>query len=147
MSALVKAGFETLVSAGYQPEVAYFECMHELKLIVDLMYQGGLNYMRHSVSDTAEYGDYIAGPVILSDQTKAAMRDLLAAIRDGSFAREWIRENREGRPWFDARRAEEQHHQIEEVGRAMRRMMKFLNAKEVVPGGAGAQALAEIGTI
>ncbi len=137
VSALVKAGFETLVEAGYQPEVAYFECMHELKLIVDLMYQGGLNYMRHSVSDTAEYGDYVAGPAVITNDTRDAMRDLLARIRDGSFADRWIEQNRTGREWFNARRASEQHHQIEEVGRAMRRMMAFLNAKEVLPGERG----------
>lgn len=134
VSALVKAGFETLVEAGYQPEVAYFECMHELKLIVDLMYQGGLNYMRHSVSDTAEYGDYIAGERVITGQARAAMRGLLADVRDGSFAQRWIQENRRGRPWFEMRRASESEHQIERVGREMRRMMPFLNAKEVLPG-------------
>src|ERR1041385_4578780 len=101
VSALVKAGFETLVNAGYQPEVAYFECLHELKLIVDLMYQGGLNYMRFSVSDTAEYGDYIAGPAIVTEQTRAAMRQLLENIRNGTFAKNWINENKTGRPWFE----------------------------------------------
>jgi ketol-acid reductoisomerase len=138
-AALVKAGFETLVEAGYQPEVAYFECLHELKLIVDLMYQGGLNYMRHSISDTAEHGDYHAGGRIVTAETKAAMRGLLAAIRDGSFARDWIAENRAGRPTFEARRAEESEHQIETVGRAIRRMMPFLDAKEVLPGVRGAE--------
>ncbi|HVD05475.1 MAG TPA: ketol-acid reductoisomerase, partial [Gemmatimonadaceae bacterium] len=98
VSALVKAGFETLVEAGYQPEVAYFECMHELKLIVDLMYQGGLSYMRYSVSDTAEYGDYVAGPRIVDERTRGVMRELLSEIRDGSFAREWIAENDAGLP-------------------------------------------------
>ena len=98
VSALVKAGFETLVEAGYQPEIAYFECMHELKLIVDLMYRGGLNYMRHSVSDTAEHGDYTAGPRIVNADVRDEMRRLLAEIRDGSFARGWIEENRCGRP-------------------------------------------------
>jgi len=138
-AALVKAGFETLVEAGYQPEVAYFECLHELKLIVDLLYQGGLNYMRHSISDTAEHGDYHAGGRIVTAQTKAAMRDLLAAVRDGSFARDWIAENRAGRPTFEARRAAESEHQIETVGRAIRRMMPFLDAKEVLPGVRGAE--------
>ena len=137
-AALVKAGFETLVEAGYQPEVAYFECLHELKLIVDLMYEGGLNYMRHSVSDTAEYGDYTAGDKIVTADTKAAMRRLLDGVRDGSFAREWIDENRAGRPAFASRRAQESDHAIETVGRDMRRMMSFLNAKEVRPGVRGA---------
>jgi ketol-acid reductoisomerase len=137
-AALVKAGFETLVEAGYQPEVAYFECLHELKLIVDLMYQGGLNYMRHSVSDTAEYGDYTAGDQIVTVATRAAMRRVLEAVRDGSFAREWIAENRAGRPTFESRRARESDHAIESVGRDMRRMMSFLNAKEVRPGVRGA---------
>src|SRR6202012_4232809 len=103
-SALVKAGFETLVEAGYQPELAYFECLHELKLIVDLMYRGGLNYMRYSVSDTAEYGDYIAGPRIVTDETKRAMRKLLHEIQDGTFAQRWIAENRNHRPWFEEQR-------------------------------------------
>jgi ketol-acid reductoisomerase len=138
-AALVKAGFETLVEAGYQPEIAYFECLHELKLIVDLLYQGGLNYMRHSVSDTAEHGDYHAGDRIVTAETKAAMRELLAAVRDGSFARDWIAENRAGRPNFDARRALESQHQIESVGRGIRRMMPFLDAKEALPGVRGVQ--------
>ena len=120
VSALVKAGFETLVEAGYQPEVAYFECMHELKLIVDLMYKGGLEYMRYSISDTAEYGDYIAGPRIVDDHTRSAMRQLLAEIRDGSFAGAWIAENRAGRPNFLSMRAHEARHGIEEVGRRLR---------------------------
>jgi ketol-acid reductoisomerase len=138
VSALVKAGFETLVEAGYQPEIAYFECMHELKLIVDLFYQGGLNYMRYSVSDTAEHGDYYAGPKIITDETRAAMRKLLADIRSGAYAEEWIEENRKGRPWFNAKRAEEANHPIEKVGRELRRMMPWLNPKEVVPGQGGA---------
>jgi len=133
-AALVKAGFETLVEAGYQPEIAYFECLHELKLIVDLMYQGGLNYMRHSVSDTAEYGDYTAGGTIVTAETKAAMRRILDRVRDGSFAGEWIEENKTGRSAFDSRRAQESHHAIETVGRDMRRMMQFLDAREVLPG-------------
>jgi ketol-acid reductoisomerase len=133
-SALVKAGFETLVANGYQPEIAYFECMHELKLIVDLMYRGGLNYMRHSVSDTAEYGDYTAGDRIVTAETKREMQRLLDEVKDGSFARRWIEENRSGRPTFSARRVAESSHQIETVGREMRRMMPFLNAKEVLPG-------------
>jgi len=138
VSALVKAGFDTLVDAGYQPEVAYFECMHELKLIVDLMYQGGLNYMRYSVSDTAEYGDYVAGPRIVDEHTRQVMRELLSDIRDGSFAREWIEENNSGQPHFKRTRAAETHQRIEDVGRSLRRMMTFVNAKEVVPGAASA---------
>jgi len=138
VSALVKAGFETLVEAGYQPEVAYFECMHELKLIVDLFYQGGLNYMRYSVSDTAEYGDYVAGPRIITDDTRAVMRQLLEEVRNGSFASAWIDENRQGRPQFNRRRREDVTHTIETVGRELRRMMPFVNPKEVVPGAGGA---------
>ena len=138
VSALVKAGFETLVEAGYQPEVAYFECMHELKLIVDLFYQGGLNYMRYSVSDTAEYGDYHAGPQIVSDETRRTMRRLLGEIRDGSFAQTWIDENKNGRPQFTRARQREMTHQIEDVGRELRRMMPFVQPKEVRPGAGGA---------
>jgi ketol-acid reductoisomerase len=138
VSALVKAGFETLVEAGYQPEVAYFECMHELKLIVDLFYQGGLNYMRYSVSDTAEYGDYHAGPRIVTEETKAAMRALLADIQNGTFAEEWIEENYQGRPNFKRMRAADGEHPIEQVGRELRRMMPFVNPKEVTPGAGGA---------
>jgi ketol-acid reductoisomerase len=137
-AALVKAGFDTLVEAGYQPEVAYFECLHELKLIVDLMYEGGLNYMRHSVSDTAEYGDYYAGERIITDETRQVMRQLLTAVRDGSFARSWVNENRAGRPSFAARRARESEHQIEAVGREVRHLMPFLNAKDLRPGVRGA---------
>ena len=127
VSALVKAGFETLVDAGYQPEIAYFECLHELKLIVDLMYRGGLRYMRHSVSDTAEHGDYTAGPRIVSGQVRDEMRKLLAEIRDGSYARVWIEENEQGRPRFSATRREERGHQIEEVGARLRALMPFLD--------------------
>ena len=127
VSALVKAGFETLVDAGYQPEIAYFECLHELKLIVDLMYRGGLRYMRHSVSDTAEHGDYTAGPRIVSGQVRDEMRRLLAEIRDGSYARVWIEENEQGRPRFSATRREERGHQIEEVGARLRALMPFLD--------------------
>jgi ketol-acid reductoisomerase len=141
VSALVKAGFETLVNAGYQPEVAYFECMHELKLIVDLMYQGGLNYMRYSVSDTAEFGDYVAGDAIVTQRTCDAMQSLLGDIQSGAFAERWMAENRQGRPWFEARRTKESGHQIESVGREMRRMMAFLNAKEVLPGAYGGASL------
>ena len=127
VSALVKAGFETLVDAGYQPEIAYFECLHELKLIVDLMYRGGLRYMRHSVSDTAEHGDYTAGPRIVSGQVRDEMRRLLAEIRDGSYARGWIEENEQGRPRFSTTRREEREHQIEEVGARLRALMPFLD--------------------
>ncbi len=138
VSALVKAGFETLVEAGYQPEVAYFECMHELKLIVDLFYQGGLNYMRYSVSDTAEFGDYHAGPRIITEQTKAAMRELLADIQNGTFAEEWIEENYQGRPNFNRMREADREHPIEQVGKNLRRMMPFVNPREVEPGSGGA---------
>ena len=138
VSALVKTAFETLVEAGYQPEVAYFECMHELKLIVDLFYQGGLNYMRYSVSDTAEWGDYTAGPKIITDETRAAMRQILADIQGGAFAEDWIEENHNGRPRFNAYRAKDVEHRIEQVGRELRRMMPFVNPKEVVPGTGGA---------
>ena len=110
VSALVKAGFETLVEAGYQPEMAYFECMHELKLIVDLIYQGGLNYMRYSVSNTAEYGDYTRGPRIITDQTKAEMKKILEEIQNGQFAREWILENKANAPAFKAMRRRERSH-------------------------------------
>jgi ketol-acid reductoisomerase len=130
-SALVKAGFETLVEAGYQPELAYFEVLHELKLIVDLMYRGGLNYMRYSVSDTAEYGDYIAGPRIVTDETRKAMRKLLTEIQDGTFAKNWIAENKNGRPWFEDKRVAEQEQQIEHVGEELRDMMSFLNPVKI----------------
>jgi ketol-acid reductoisomerase len=138
VSALVKAGFETLVEAGYQPEVAYFECMHELKLIVDLFYQGGLNYMRYSVSDTAEYGDYVAGSQIINEQTRAAMRKLLADVQSGSFAQQWIKENQTGRPNFNRMRRQDVEHPIELVGSKLRGMMPFVNPKDVVPGQGGA---------
>jgi ketol-acid reductoisomerase len=133
VSALVKAGFETLVNAGYQPELAYFECLHELKLIVDLMYQGGLNYMRYSVSDTAEYGDYVAGPKVINAESRQAMQALLADVRDGTFARNWIRENEQGRPAFTTYRNADINHPLEETGRALRRMMPFVHPKEIVP--------------
>jgi ketol-acid reductoisomerase len=130
VSALIEAGFNTLVEAGYQPEIAYFECLHELKLIVDLMYQGGLNYMRYSVSDTAEHGDYTGGPKIITEETRATMRKMLAEIQSGAYAEEWIEENAQGRPWFNARRAQARDSQIEQVGRDLRRMMPWLHAKE-----------------
>lgn len=131
VSALVKAAFETLVDAGYQPEMAYFECMHELKLIVDLFYQGGLNYMRYSVSNTAEFGDYTRGPRIVTDETRAEMKKILAEIRTGQFAKEWILENKANQPTFQAIRRNERNHPIEQVGRQLRRMMKWINSKEV----------------
>lgn len=126
VSALVKASFDTLVKAGYQPEVAYFECLHELKLIVDLMYQGGLNYMRYSISDTAEHGDYTAGPRIVTDETRQAMQAILDDIRSGRYAEGWIDENRTGRVRFEATRRDERSHQIEQVGAQLRSMMPFL---------------------
>jgi len=137
VSALVKAGFETLVKAGYQPEIAYFECMHELKLIVDLMYRGGLNYMRYSVSDTAEHGDYTGGPRVITDETRKAMQQMLKDVQDGTYARKWIEENEKGRPWFNAQRAAEQTQQLEEVGARLRGMMPFLNPVNVRPDGQG----------
>src|SRR5271169_1805814 len=126
-SALVKAGFDTLVEAGYQPEIAYFECMHELKLIVDLMYRGGLRYMRHSISDTAEYGDYVSGPRVVDSRTRATMRQLLDEIRSGAFARKWIEENESGRKGFFAHRESERDQKIEKVGADLRAMMPFLD--------------------
>jgi ketol-acid reductoisomerase len=131
VSELVKAGFETLVEAGYQPEMAYFECMHELKLIVDLFYQGGLNYMRYSVSNTAEFGDYTRGPRIITDETKQVMKQILKEIQTGQFAREWILENRAGAPAFKAVRRRERQHPIEDVGRRLRKLMKWIDSKEV----------------
>jgi ketol-acid reductoisomerase len=126
VSALVKAGFETLVDAGYQPEVAYFECLHELKLIVDLMYRGGLRYMRYSISDTAEYGDYVSGPRVIDARTRETMKRVLEEIKSGAFARRWIEETAASRPNFDARRKEEHEHAIEVVGAKLRQMMPFL---------------------
>lgn len=134
ITALVKAGFETLVEAGYQPELAYFEVLHELKLIVDLMYRGGINYMRYSVSDTAEYGDYHAGPKIITEETRYVMSQMLKEIQDGSFARVWIEENERGRPWFNQQRRIQQTHMIETVGAELRAMMPFINPVTVLPG-------------
>ena len=131
VSALIKAGFETLVEAGYQPEIAYFECLHELKLIVDLIYRGGLSYMRYSISDTAEHGDYTGGPRIITPETRRAMRQMLAEIQDGSYARQWIAENEEGRPRFEASRRQERTHPLETLGRELRAMMPFLNPATV----------------
>ena len=126
-AALVKAGFQTLVDAGYQPEVAYFECLHELKLIVDLMYRGGLNYMRYSISDTAEHGDYTAGPRIVTEATRGEMKKILQEIQDGAYAQKWIEENRNGRPTFEATREREKDLLIEKVGAELRAKMPFLN--------------------
>ncbi|MEE9259699.1 MAG: ketol-acid reductoisomerase [Candidatus Scalindua sediminis] len=128
-SALVKAGFETLVEAGYQPELAYFECMHELKLIVDLFYQGGLTYMRHSISNTAEYGDLTRGPRIINEETKKEMKKILSEIQNGSFAKEWILENKAGRPMFNALVMKDKNSQIEKVGAKLRKLMKWIQAK------------------
>jgi ketol-acid reductoisomerase len=134
VSNLVKAGFEVLVEAGYQPELAYFECMHELKLIVDLMYRGGLNYMRYSVSDTAEHGDYTGGPKIITEETKFVMHQMLEDIQDGTYAQGWIEENEAGRPWFNEQRSLEQNHLIEKVGTDLREMMPFIEPVTVKPG-------------
>jgi len=128
-TALVQAGFQTLVEAGYQPEIAYFECLHELKLIVDLMYEGGMDYMRYSVSNTAEYGDYTRGPRVISDDVKMEMEDILAEIQSGEFAREWILENKAGRPVLNAARRHSRESYIEEVGSELRKMMPWLKKK------------------
>jgi ketol-acid reductoisomerase len=127
VSSLVTTAFETLVEAGYQPEIAYFECMHELKLIVDLMYRGGLNYMRYSVSNTAEYGDYVSGPRVINDQTRAEMKKILAEIQDGTFANGWVKENETGGKKFLELRAKNEKHIIEDVGARLRELMPFLN--------------------
>jgi ketol-acid reductoisomerase len=134
VSALVKAGFETLVEAGYQPEVAYFECMHELKLIVDLMYRGGINYMRYSVSDTAEHGDYTGGPKLITEETRYVMSEMLKEIQDGTYAQQWIEENQQGRPWFNQQRRLEQDHPIEQVGAQLRSLMPFIDPVTIKPG-------------
>jgi ketol-acid reductoisomerase len=139
-ASLVKMAFETLVEAGYQPELAYFETMHELKLIVDLMYRGGLNFMRFSVSDTAEYGDYVSGPRIIDDHVRTTMRQVLAEIQDGSFANRWIAENESGRVEFERLRAADRDHQIEQVGARLRAQMPFLDPVEVHAGQAQAAA-------
>jgi len=128
---LVKSAFDILVEAGYQPEIAYFECMHELKLIVDLFYQGGISYMRYSVSDTAEYGDLTRGPRVINDSVRAEMRKILQEIQSGEFAREWILENKAGRPVFNALRGKTKEYLIEKVGRELRRMMPWIEAKEI----------------
>ena len=134
LSALTKAGFETLVEAGYQPEVAYFECLHELKLIVDLMYRGGLNYMRHSVSDTAEWGDYVAGPRIVDKGVRGEMKKLLTEIQSGEFAKKWMAEHNGGRKQFEATRNAEREQSLEVVGKKLRKMMPFLDAVTLTPG-------------
>lgn len=143
LTSLVKAGFETLTEAGYQPEVAYFECMHELKLIVDLMYEGGLEGMRHSISDTAQWGDFVSGPRVVNEDTKARMKGVLTDIQTGTFAKGWILENQVNRPQFNAINAKENSHQIEQVGRELRELMPFVKEqakskkeKEVVANGA-----------
>lgn len=129
--ALMKAGFETLVEAGYQPESAYFECMHEMKLIVDLINQGGLSLMRYSISDTAEYGDYVTGSRIITEETKKEMKKVLTEIQNGTFAKNWLLENQIGRPFFNATRRIESEHQVEKVGKELRAMMPWLNKDKV----------------
>lgn len=126
---LIKAGFETLVEAGYQPESAYFECLHEMKLIVDLINQGGLSYMRYSISDTAEYGDYCTGKRMITEETRKEMKKVLSEIQDGSFAGKWIMENQANRPFFNTVRKREQEHQLEQVGRELRKMMPWIERK------------------
>ena len=130
-TALIKAGFETLVEAGYAPENAYFECLHEMKLIVDLMYQGGMAAMRYSISDTAEYGDYMVGNRIVTDETKKEMKKVLTEIQDGTFARNWLMENQVGRPQFNAMRRIEAEHPIEKVGKELREMMSWIDTKKL----------------
>jgi ketol-acid reductoisomerase len=132
LSTLIQDGFETLVEAGYQPEVAYFECLHEVKLIVDLIYEGGLSWMRHSISDTAEWGDYLSGPRVVDEGVRERMRQVLSEIQDGSFAKEWIGEADQGFPHFLALRREARAAQIEQVGKGLRRMMPWLNSEEKV---------------
>ena len=130
-TALIKAGFETLVEAGYAPENAYFECMHEMKLIVDLMYQGGMAAMRYSISDTAEYGDYVTGSRIITDETKKEMKQVLTEIQNGTFAKKWLLENQVGRPTFNAMRRMEAEHPIEKVGKELREMMSWIDTKKL----------------
>jgi ketol-acid reductoisomerase len=141
VSALIKAGFDTLVNAGYQPEIAYFECLHELKLIVDLIQQGGLGYMRHSISDTAEHGDYTGGARLITDATRAEMAKMLKEVQDGTYARGWIAENENGRPWFTNQRKIERNSLIEQVGAKLRGMMPFVKPKAVTEDGAVVDAL------
>ena len=130
LTSLVKAGFETLTEAGYQPEVAYFECLHELKLIIDLMYEGGMENMRYSISDTAQWGDFVSGPRVVTDRSKEAMKDVLKDIQDGEFAKGWILENQANRPVFNAINSHENEHQIEVVGRELREMMPFVKPQQ-----------------
>ena len=137
VTALVKAGFETLTAAGYRPEMAYFECLHELKLIVDLMYRGGMQFMRYSISDTAEYGDYTRGPRVITEETRAEMRRILEEIQNGSFAREWLAENRDGRPNFERMRQADRDHQIERVGAQLRAMMPWSEEGKAAQRAAG----------
>jgi ketol-acid reductoisomerase len=129
LTELIRAGFETLVEAGYQPEIAYFECLHEVKLIVDLIYEGGIANMRSSISDTAEYGDLTRGRKIVTDETRKAMKGLLADIQAGDFAREWLKENRDGRPVYTKRKQDDQEHLIEQVGEKLRGMMSWLETE------------------
>ena len=131
LTELIRNGFETLVEAGYQPESAYFETLHEVKLIVDLMYEGGFEWMRHSISDTAEYGDFSRGSRIITSETKKEMKKVLEEIQSGAFAKEWMSQAREGSPFLNEKRAEASKHQLEEVGKGLREMMPFLNAKDV----------------
>ncbi|HEX6580825.1 MAG TPA: ketol-acid reductoisomerase [Actinomycetota bacterium] len=133
LSELIRSGFDTLVAAGYQPEIAYFECLHEVKLIVDLIYEGGLSWMRHSISDTAEWGDYVSGARVIDDGTRETMRQLLAEIQDGSFAKRWIAEADGGFPEFLAKRREARASQLEDVGRQLRTMMPWLRSEDKVP--------------
>ena len=144
VTALIQAGFETLTAAGYAPEIAYFECMHELKLIVDLMYRGGMKFMRYSISDTAEYGDYTRGPKIVTPEVRAAMERILADIQSGSFAREWIAESRSGGRRFEALRKAGAEHPIEQVGAKLRAMMPWTEEGKAGPGGVGAQHAAPL---
>lgn len=132
VSELVKAGFETLTEAGYQPEIAYFECLHELKLIVDLMYEGGLTGMRYSISDTAEYGDYVSGRRVIGEASRKAMKEVLKEIQDGTFARNWINEHKSGRPNFNKMAQADKESQLEQVGRELRSMMSWINDKQTV---------------
>jgi len=131
LTELIRNGFETLVEAGYQPESAYFETLHEVKLIVDLLYEGGFEWMRHSISDTAEYGDFSRGSRIITDQTKVEMKKILEEIQSGAFAKEWMSQAREGAPFLNQKRAESSKHQIEEIGKELRKMMPFLDAKDI----------------
>ena len=131
LTELIRNGFETLVEAGYQPEIAYFETLHEVKLIVDLIYEGGFEWMRHSISDTAEYGDFSRGTRIITSETKENMKKVLEEVQSGAFAKEWMSQAREGSPFLKEKRAEASKHQLEEVGKGLREMMPFLNAKDV----------------